>query len=396
MESLDLLVVGAGISGLGFARMAKRLGYEPTLLEASGHVGGAINTVRFDTGEGDFWAELGAHTCYNSYGHFLQMLEESGQLPHLVAKQKLRYKMLVDGQLCSIPSRLNFFELLGVLPRLWMSRKQGRTAQEYFGKILGRRNYQKVLGPALDAVVCQPASEFPADALFRKKPRRKEVMRSYTGPSGLSSFIEGMVGDLDIRLNTPVTGIARRDGGFDVHTGDAGVIHTRTLVLAIAPDVAARLLAQALPELAAVMAEIETVEIVSQAVRVRADALSMPPLAGIIAPNDAFYSVVSRDLVADEHYRGFTFHFRPGRLSEAQRLARIAEVLGIAVGEILDSRTQVNRLPALRLGQAERVTWIDRHLMDMRLGLTGNWFDGVSIEDSLIRSHQECGRLLSA
>ncbi|MGD8911772.1 MAG: NAD(P)-binding protein, partial [Candidatus Thiodiazotropha sp.] len=36
---VDLLVVGAGISGLGLALMAKRLGVEPLILEASGHIG---------------------------------------------------------------------------------------------------------------------------------------------------------------------------------------------------------------------------------------------------------------------------------------------------------------------------------------------------------------------
>ncbi|MET0051654.1 MAG: FAD-dependent oxidoreductase [Candidatus Thiodiazotropha sp.] len=391
---MDLLVIGAGISGLGFARMAKRLGCQAAVLEASQHIGGAIHTARFNTEHGDYWAELGAHTCYNSYGNFLQMLEESGQLDSLVAKQKLRYQMQVDGQLCSIPSRLNFLELLGVLPRLWMSKKAGRTAEEYFGRVLGRRNYRDVLGPALDAVVCQPAGEFPADALFRKKPRRKEILRSYTGPSGLQSLIEGMVSDLDIRTNTPVQRVVRQENGFDVYTSENQSIHTHKLVLAVAPDVAARLLAQSLPELTAVLAEIEMVEIESHAVRVNADGLSMPPLAGIIAPNDDFYSVVSRDLVPDEHYRGFTFHFRPGRRDAQGRLRRIVEVLGITQDRILDSRYELNRLPALRLGQDERVAWIDRNLKGLSLGLTGNWFSGVSIEDSLIRSHQECQRLL--
>ncbi|MEJ2404053.1 MAG: FAD-dependent oxidoreductase [Candidatus Thiodiazotropha sp.] len=395
LESVDLLIVGAGISGLGFAKMAKRLGYKPRVLEASEHIGGAIHTARFKTDQGDYWAELGAHTCYNSYGHFLQLLEESDQLDTLIAKQKLRYQMLIDGHLCSIPSQLNFFELLGVLPRLWMKRKEGRTAEDYFAAVLGRRNFQNVLGPALDAVVCQPAGEFPAESLFRKKPRRKEILRSYTGPLGLQSFIEGMLGDLDIRLNSPVTGIERREAGFDVYTGDAPVVHADKLVLAIAPDVVARLLAQSLPELAAVLAEIEMVDIESQAVRVDTNTLSLPPLAGIIARENAFFSAVSRDTVSDSAYRGFTFHFRPGRLDEAGRLACIAEVLGIPEDRILDSRYQTNRLPALRLGQDQRIAWIDQTLKGMPLGLTGNWFSGVSIEDSLIRSYQECQRLLA-
>ncbi|MEW8683070.1 MAG: NAD(P)-binding protein, partial [Candidatus Thiodiazotropha endolucinida] len=134
---VDLLVVGAGISGLGMAQMAKRQGIEPLILEAGSHIGGAINSHRFETDEGRFWAELGGHTCYNSYGNLLQLLEESGQLGNLQPKRKLRYRLQTGDRLTSIPSRLNYLELLGALPRLWMSKKAERTVADYFGHIMG-------------------------------------------------------------------------------------------------------------------------------------------------------------------------------------------------------------------------------------------------------------------
>ena len=127
MKETDLLVVGAGISGLGLARMAKRRGVSCLVVEAGSHVGGAIHTHTFETPKGPIWAELGAHTCYNSYGNLLEMLEETGQLEMLQAKQKLRYRMQVGASLVSIPSQLSLLELLGVLPRLWTSDKTGRS-----------------------------------------------------------------------------------------------------------------------------------------------------------------------------------------------------------------------------------------------------------------------------
>ncbi|MEJ2407199.1 MAG: FAD-dependent oxidoreductase, partial [Candidatus Thiodiazotropha sp.] len=147
---LDLLVVGAGISGLGTAHMAQTQGLEVRLLEAGSHLGGAIHSHRFETPEGPFWVELGAHTCYNSYGNLLQMLEQSGQLETLQPKLKLRYRIQIGDRLVSIPSQLNFIELFGVLPRLWFSQKAGKTAEAYFGRIIGRKNFSKVVGPALD------------------------------------------------------------------------------------------------------------------------------------------------------------------------------------------------------------------------------------------------------
>jgi protoporphyrinogen oxidase len=392
---VDLLVVGAGISGLGLALMAKRLGVEPLILEASGHIGGAIHSHRFETGEGRFWAELGSHTCYNSYGNLLQLLEESGQLGDLRGKRKLRYWLHHDDRLNSIPSQLNYLELLGVLPRLWMTKKAGRSAADYFGRIMGRRNFKQVLGPALDAVVCQPAADFPADALFRKKPRRKEIVRSYTGPEGLQSFVEGMARGLEIRLDSPVTGLEKGDKHYRVMTR-GGTLQARQIALAVAPDVAAGILTQTMPDLAARLREIEMATIESHAVLLRADQINLPPLAGIIGVDDDFYSVVSRDLVPHETYRAFTFHFRPQGLDEKDRLRRICQVLGVDEKAIESHVSCINRLPALRLGQQERVSWIDNALQGRSLALTGNWFSGVSIEDSLIRSDQECQRLFAA
>lgn len=394
MKDWDLLVVGAGISGLGMARMAKRRGVSCLVLEAGPRIGGAINTRLFETPDGPFWAELGAHTCYNSYGNLLEMLEETGQLASLQAREKLRYRMQIGDSLVSIPSQLNVLELLGVLPRLWMSRKAGRSVEEYFGGIIGRRNYARVLGPALDAVVCQPAGDFPADAMFRKKPRRKEILRSYTGPAGLQSLVDGIVADLEIRTQSAVTAIEAAGRGYRVELADGESLSAARLALAVAPDVAAKLLRGVLPELASRLDEIAMAEIETQAVLLRAGDIGLPGLAGIIGRDDSFYSAVSRDLVSDPAYRAFTFHFRPNRLDEAGRLRRICEVLDVEASAILSSVSCKNRLPALRLGHHERIAWIDMRLRELPLGLTGNWFQGVSIEDSLVRSSAECRRLL--
>jgi protoporphyrinogen oxidase len=393
--AVDLVVVGAGISGLGMALMAKRQGVKSLILEAGSHIGGAINSHRFDTDKGEFWAELGAHTCYNSYGNLLQLLEESGQLSDLKPKQKLPYRLQIGSHLSSIPSQLNFLELLGVLPRLWLTKKAGRSAADYFGRIMGRRNFDQVLGPALDAVVCQPAADFPADALFRKKPRRKEIVRSYTGPSGLQSFIEGMASGLEIDTDTLVTGLEKHHDHYQVMIRDGTVIQAKRVALAVPPNVASKILSHTMPELATRIGEIEMATIESHGVLLRSDRLDLPPLAGIIGVEDDFYSVVSRDLVPDQNYRAFTFHFRPKGLDATGRLKRICEVLGVETSAIESDISCTNCLPALRLGHHERITSIDHALRGESLGLTGNWFSGVSIEDSLIRSHQECQRLFA-
>ncbi|MCG7899923.1 MAG: FAD-dependent oxidoreductase [Candidatus Thiodiazotropha lotti] len=391
--AVDLLIIGAGIGGLGLAQMARRYGLKSLVLEAGSHIGGAINSHYFQTEDGDYWAELGGHTCYNSYGNLLQLLEEAGQLDSLVPKLKLPYRMLVGDRLHSIPSQLNLFELLGVLPRLWVSHKAGKSVKDYFGGIIGSRNYRQVLGPALDAVVCQPSSDFPAESLFRKKPRRKEVIRSYTGASGLQSFIDAVSSGLEIRTQSPVTRIERMSDRYLVEVEGGEPVQADRLALAVAPDIASGLLAALMPELACHLAEIEMAEIDSQAVLIKSDSFELEPLAGIIAQQDDFYSVVSRDPVPDDNYRAFTFHFKPDALDEVGRLGCIARVLGIEPADIIESASYRNRLPSLRLGHYERISLIDQQLKGHTLALTGNWFSGVSIEDTLIRSNDECQRL---
>ena len=72
----ELVVVGGGISGLGFAHLAQKRGIDVLVLEAGDTVGGCINTHQFPTSDGDFWAEMGAHvrdckTCLRNYAQLI-------------------------------------------------------------------------------------------------------------------------------------------------------------------------------------------------------------------------------------------------------------------------------------------------------------------------------------
>ncbi len=394
-ERHELVVVGGGISGLGFAHLASRNGIRPLVLEAADRAGGCIRSHRFAAPDGAYWAELGAHTCFNSYGTLLQILEELDLLSRLQEKQRLQYRLLTGSGLHKIFSQLSLFELLMSLPRIFRLQKDRLTVAEYFGRIVGRRNFERVIGPALDAVICQPAEQVPADSLFRKKPRRKEVLRSFTGPTGLQFFTDAVAAQaaLKVRTGVAVSGLEQLPDGFLLQLEDGSEIECSRLALAVAPDVAAGLMSEVQPELARRLGEIEMAEIESLSLLVRAERLELEPVAGIIAAADAFYSAVSRDPVPDPRYRAFTFHFRPGRLSAEERKNRACEVLHLQPQDVLETADRHNRLPALRLGHQERIAEIDHLLAPLPLALTGNWFAGVSIEDCLTRSARECRRL---
>ncbi len=177
MADRDLLIIGAGISGLSMAHYAAAAGLNVLVLEREDRVGGCLHSHRFGGEMDGFWLELGAHSGFNSYGNLLAILEQVGLLGRLQRRARVGFRLLVGGAVKSIPSQL-YFPALALAPvRMLGLIKTGRTVAEYYGHIVGRRNYAAVFEPAFDAVICQPAGEFPADSLFQPRPRRKDVPR---------------------------------------------------------------------------------------------------------------------------------------------------------------------------------------------------------------------------
>lgn len=391
------IVIGGGISGLSLAHRAARDGFATLVLEGSERLGGCINSWSFPDC-GDFWIETGGHTCFNSYGNLLETLDELDLTSQVKPKaKKLSYTIVRDGMRSSIMSTLRYGELLLSLPGLFRS-KEGKRVADYYGKGLGARNYAELFGPAFRAVICQPADDFPADLLFRRKPRRKELIKSFTFEHGLSDMIRTIAAGerIEVRLGQAVESIGREGDGFSVLLRD-GALKCRYLTLAIPPDQAARLLPNDYADARAAMADIEIAELDTVGLCVPSgEVADLAPLAGFIAVDEPFYSMVSRDYVPDTGYRGFTFHFRPDSLSEDERIATACRALGIKKDLLCGYVFVRNRLPALRVGHRERVAAVDSALAGTRLAITGNWFYGVSIEDCCTRSQEEYARVFGS
>ncbi len=396
MADHDLLIIGAGISGLSMAHDAARAGWRVLVLEGDHQPGGCLCSHRFGGALDGFWLELGAHSGFNSYGNLLAILESVRALDRLQPRAKVGFRLFADGAVRSIPSQLYFSELLLAPFRLLGLQKAGRGVAEYYGRLVGPRNYAAVFEPAFDAVICQPAAEFPADCLFRPRPRRKDVPRGFTLPGGLQTVADILAGqsDIPVEFDQAAREVWRAGEDFRVRT-DQGEYVARALCLATPAAVAAELLRAEFPELAAALARIRTATVESVGVALPADRVSLPLVAGLIGRNETFYSVVSRDTAPDARHRGFTFHFRSGALDEEGKLNRIAQVLN-APRDAFDARnvaSRINRLPALRVGHDDWVNAVDRALAGNRLALTGNYFAGVAIEDCVTRSRREFERL---
>jgi protoporphyrinogen oxidase len=391
----DHIVIGAGISGLGAAHFATRRGRRTLVLESSDRVGGCINSQSFPE-LGGFWTEAGGHTCFNSYGNLLSILDDLGLTRHVQPKGKVGYLLWKGGQRGSILSALHVWEAMRSIPKIFSAPKDGRSVSDYYGDVLGQRNYRDLLRHAFQAVICQPADDYPAEALFRRKPRRKDVIKAFTFSTGLSAIPAAIAAQkgLEVRTGQQISAIERDGDGFRVTIGGE-TLSCGALTLAVPPDVATALMPAGLDAARAAITDIGVAEIETLVLAFRTSDLGLKPIAGLIAVDEAFYSAVSRDFLADPSYRGFAFHFRPGVLSEQAQIERACLALGTTPRHIAARARVHNRLPALRTGHTARVRRLDETLAGTRLAVTGNWFLGVSIEDALTRSRSESDRLFA-
>ena len=395
MEQFDAIVIGAGISGLSFASYAAGAGLSTLVIERSGRVGGCFHSHRFEGNAADFWLELGAHTCYNSYGGLIGLMEQYGLMEKILAREKVSFKMLVDNEIRSITSQLSFPELAASAWRIISLKKEGESVESYYGRIVGRKNYQRVFAPAFNAVISQRANDFPADMLFNKRPRRKDVLKSFTLQGGLSSVTERIsaVPGVTLVTDAEVSRIMKSSGRYLVELADGRSFEGGSLALATPPPEASRLAAGIAPGLSKVLDRIRVENIESVGVAVAKSKLSIPLLAGIIPANDDFYSAVSRDTVPHPSLRGFSFHFKAGRLPLETKLGRIAQVLGVKREDLEQPVGRESCLPSPVLGHSLLTGEIDRSIAAEKLFVTGNYFLGMAVEDCIVRSRREFERL---
>ncbi|BDC98355.1 protoporphyrinogen/coproporphyrinogen oxidase [Persicobacter psychrovividus] len=391
----DAIIIGAGISGVSLAFHLAEAQKKVLVLEQSDHVGGCLRSAT-SSEDDSFWLEMGAHTSYNSYQAFIELIEKSQGLTALNARKKVPYKVLHKNKLAGVTKPMSWLNAITAVPNIFFAKKEEKTVAEYYGKILGKKNYQNYFSHVFSAVPCQPVDEFPADMLFKKREKRKDILRSFTMKSGLQSVPRSLAHHPNIKLitNATVDSISYTGSVVTATLNSGQVFEAQQLAFATPPDEAQRLMTPHHQALTIALAKIPVAKSEAMGVMVKKKDLSIPEVAGIFAPNGSYYSVVSRDVVEDDRYRGFTFHFKPQHLSDAVKIDTICDVLKIRKDHIVHQFKKENILPSLRLGHKDIVRTIEQESKALPIFFTGNYFDGLSIEDCALRSKEVATQML--
>lgn len=390
----DVVIVGGGISGLSMAYYCAKAGLKTTLLEKNSRVGGSFNSHTLAGNGSDFWLELGAHTCYNSYQNLLDIVEDCGLTQDIIPRAKVPFTFLQNKELKSVFAVLNLFEAATHVFKIFSLKKDGLSVKEYYSQIVGKNNFNNVLTHFFNAVPSQPTEDFPADLMFKSREKRKEVLKNYTFKDGLQSVANAISKQKGIEVHTDhdVSDIVYENGKYTVTTANGKTFSADMLAMAIPSAISSKLLKNVEPEISAHLGKLKFAEVDSVGVYLKKEDISVKPVAAIISPNDNFFSAVSRDTVPDNTYRGFAFHFRPGE-SESAKMNRITDVLGISKDKILYKHEVKNIVPSLRVGHTEWLKKLEDMLKDKPLMLGGNYYGGMAIEDCVSRSLSEVKRL---
>lgn len=238
MQHCDLVVVGAGVTGLYAARLAERAGRDVTVLEAADRIGGRVMTVAIAEGR---VVDAGAQLLNGDMARLLALVVEAGGEIHpvpasgaIVLVQDQRATR-VDAAASILP-RLAAASERGEVPRGTLAAWLDTLGLDAGARRLAESEISEMYGQPtarLDAVgACNVARSYAS--------ARNEGEFQLAG--GMAPVFTHLARTLALApaLATPVRAIAEDGDGVTVRT-ERATLRARHVVVAVTPPVAARI-----------------------------------------------------------------------------------------------------------------------------------------------------------
>ena len=348
-ERAEVIVVGAGFSGLSAALELKRAGIDFLLLEARDRVGGRVEAMRNGLGE-----------RIDSGGQFL--CEDKPQVMALAkARGKTFVETYVEGDFIThpwmSPARAERTYLASMAIRERMNRIEpddpaiaGMTVAAWLERQPDPVDAKAAFRSMIEGLWCLALDKVPLWHLIDNDRRiTNEVPElQYSLRETMQSLADDLAGDLGdrLRLNEPVARIESGPTGVCVAAA-SGVVEARTVLVALPPATAAKLdFAPALPTgLARALGVWESGAVIKILVRYARPFWRQRDLSGMVMWRDLpglFACDASKD---DAHaalvvFVGGPLALRWRELGEAalraEVTARLVDALGPDAGDMLD------------------------------------------------------------
>jgi oxygen-dependent protoporphyrinogen oxidase len=176
----DVIIIGAGISGLSCAWSLKQLGIDAVVLEAGSRPGGVIRTENIN----GYLVEAGPNS-FQTAAPALQLVEEAGLWDDLLPPTPNAPRFIYwNGKLRKFPfgplSGSGILRLLGE-PFVRSKSPADESIRDFFIRRLGRQAHDRLIAPALTGIYAGNTANLSMAAVF---PRMVEMELGYGSLTG--------------------------------------------------------------------------------------------------------------------------------------------------------------------------------------------------------------------
>lgn len=325
MTTRRVAVIGGGVAGLTAAHDLHRDGHHVHLLEASGELGGKLQTAPFagiplDRGPDSVLARVPyAVDLFRTLGLDDEIVPQPPGSAYLFSHGELR--RIPEATVLGVPTDLDTLAASGVVSQQAVARAESDLTQpddrpdgdESVGSLIRRRLGDEILERLVDPLLgginagdsdrLSLAAGAPQIAAAARGPNASliEALRAqraaapapsgapvfYTLRNGLGTLVNALadaLADADVRVNTPVIGISRTDNGWSVDTRGE-VLDVDAIVLAVPAFAAAKLLTDTAPDAARQLGDIDYSSVALVAMAFPDDAAGRPlDASGYLVP----------------------------------------------------------------------------------------------------------------
>ena len=411
----DVIVIGAGITGLSCAWKLQTLGVDTLVLESSKRVGGVIRTERVN----GYLVEWGPSSLQSTAETF-RLLDEAGLSSDLLESDpRAPIYVYANGSLRKIPfGPLSLGGLLRMFGEPFIRSKSTKdeSVSAFFRRRVGNEAHDRLVVPFVTGIYAGDTQNLSMAATFprfvalerehgslvigmlrssRKKTKGKRLDRGSSFANGLETLPHRLSQGLNLRL-----GVSDVRVGCDLDTAwSDGEAQPKAVVITVPAYRALSILERGMPSLARLLENVEYAPMVVAATSLPDSAFSQP-LRG-------FGFLVSR--AEKIHLLGarFSSNLFPGRAPQGRALLtsfvggafepeafnwpddRVWDVVGSELQQILHTSANPepvalvrhrHAIPQYRIGHERWVAALRAELKrSPGLFITGNYLEGVSV-----------------